>query len=73
MKRIYEVEFEERWIGCHWVADSVNVCANGDMYKAIEKARKHRLSQHFKGENNKVERCVGFRALGVKVLAEAEI
>ena len=75
MKRIYRVEFEEKWTGMSdWVGGHIDVWANGDMDKAIAKARKNSIGKKYKAEDNaKVNRCVGFRATGVKVLAEAEI
>jgi hypothetical protein len=73
MKRIYEVEFEEKWRGCAWVENSLKVAGNGDMQHAIAKAKKNRLAQHFTDENDKEQKCIGFRPLGVKVIATADI
>ncbi len=73
MKRIYEVDFEERWKGCKWIENSLKVAANGDLRNAISKARKHVLSQSFRTDDGKLEKCVAFRAIGVKVVAQADI
>jgi hypothetical protein len=74
MKRIYRVEFEEKWTGCsEWLSDHVNVLANGNAQDAIEKVKRHRLGQITKDGPNKSIKCVGFRFTGVKVEAEADI
>ena len=74
MKRIYEVDFDEKWLGCAWMQDSIKVLANGDLQHAIAKAKKHVLAQQYTAQDNgKQQRCVGFRARAVRVLAEADI
>lgn len=75
MKRIYRVEYEEKWTGCKdWIDGHIDVMANGDMDKAVAKARRHSIGQTYKDEEKgKLQRCIAFRATGIKVLAEADI
>jgi hypothetical protein len=75
MKRIYEVTFEERWTGSNdWFTDTLNVVSNGDALKAVLKAKKYQLRQSFvDDETGKTVKCVGFRFLGVKVVAAADL
>jgi len=76
MKRIYEVTFDEKRLGCKWVENSLKVLANGDLRHAIAKARKHTLAQKFQDDaqdGGKLQRCVGFKAKAVTVIAEADI
>lgn len=75
MKRIYRVEFEEKWTGCKdWMPDAKNVLANGDATQAIAKVRKNSLGASYVAEDTgTLQKCVGFRFTAVKVIAEAEI
>ena len=73
MKRIYEVTYEERWAGCKPIEASVKVFANGSLFAAIAKAKKHVLAQNFADDDGKTRRCVSFKPLGVEVIAEADI
>ena len=72
MKNVYEVTFEERWAGCDWVKNDLNVLANGDMQHAIAKAKKFVLAQKFEAEG-KLQRCVAFRAVGVKRVLKIDV
>jgi hypothetical protein len=74
MKKIFRVEFDEKWTGCKdWVSDYVNVLAS-DLNTAINKARKNSLGKsHVAEDSNKLEKCIGFRPTEVKLVAEAQI
>jgi hypothetical protein len=72
VKRIYKVNYEERWTGCReWMADSTNVLANGDAQQAIDRVKKQSLSNTYKDEKGKLQKCIGFRLREIEVLAEA--
>jgi hypothetical protein len=73
MKRIFRVEFDEKWTGGKaWIPGHVNVLAD-DLDEAINKARKHALGQSYVGDSNKLQKCTNFRPTEVKLVAEAEI
>lgn len=74
MKRIFRVEFDEKWIGCgEWIPGHINVLAD-DLSAAINKTRKHALGQSYVDpESNKLQKCANFRPTEVKLVAEAEI
>ena len=74
MKRIYEVEYEEKWPGCEWVSSSIKVAGNGNALDAVAKTRKYVLGLTYENEeNNRIERCKGFRLLGISLVAQADI
>lgn len=75
MKRIYRVDYEFRWQGNGGAFEksSVNVLANGDALKAVEKARKHVLATTTTDDKDKEIKIVHFGLLGVTVLAQADV
>lgn len=75
MKRIYKVTFEEKWRGCgDWIDSRLNVLGDGDALAVVPKVKAHVLAQSYKdGETGKLEKCTGFRLLGIEVAATADI
>ncbi len=74
MKRIYEVEFEQKWnTGTEWFADRIKVLANGNAMSAVEKAKKNSLRTQYTDDDGKVSKVIDFRFTAVRVLAEADI
>jgi hypothetical protein len=75
MKYIYRVKFSMKYEGDDWIEDVVNVLANDDAQKAIEKAASDVLGRKFKDTENsgKIIKCVGFRLSEVHILASAEL
>lgn len=73
MKRIYRVDYEEKWPGGEWVNADMNVFANGNGLDAIKKAKKRAMSKSYEDDNGKIHKCIGFRFTGVRVIAEAEV
>lgn len=78
-KRIYEVKYEEQTDGS-WDGgcETVNVLANGDAQKAVEKARKKTVGRTFTWTDPEDEtkehtsKITDFRLIGVRELARAD-
>jgi len=74
-KRIYRVDYEEKWTGCgDWISDHLNVAGNSNAFSAVERVEKRALRQSYQAEDTgKTQNCVGFRLTGIKIVAEADI
>jgi hypothetical protein len=76
---IYKVTYEEKISGIsEWLQDEIQVLCNGDASRAVEKARKWCIGRGVDDYDPDTEKeisrkCTGFRLMGVKYIARADI